>query len=265
MSAADPATLYTPLNLSSATVLITGGSSGIGLALAERFLKAGSTVIITGRRQNQLDEAKKKHPQLHTISNDSGKEKDREQLFTQVVKEFPKLNIIVNNAGIQRRVNLLTDTASWEEKKSEIDINFDGPVHLSTLFLPHLQTQKESAIINVTSGLAFVPPAIAPVYGATKAALHSFTMSLRFLLRDSVVQVIEIVPPAVKTNLGGGHDFGEDLDEFTDSVFGRLVKGEKEIGFKMSEHARNASRQDLNETFLKLNNTMAGPNSTFNS
>jgi uncharacterized oxidoreductase len=261
MSAIDLTIPYTPLNLSSATILVTGGSSGIGLALVERFLKAGSTVIITGRRQTQLDEAKKKFPQLNTIVNDVGNEKDRERLAKEVLNNYPKLNILVNNAGIQRRGNPLTDTSSWAEISSEIDINFSGPIHLCSLFIPHFQKQKESAIMNVTSGLAFIPPAFAPVYGATKAALHSYTMSVRFLLKDTTVQVIEIVPPAVKTNLGGSHNFGEDLDVFSDSVFARLIKGEKEIGFAMSEDGRNASRPQINETFVKLNSFLLGPNS----
>jgi len=173
-----------------------------------------------------------------------------------VTKQYPKINVLVNNAGIQRRINFLNDTqASWNERENEIHINFSAPVHLSSLFVQYFRKQQQpSAIVNITGGLAFIPSAHASVYCATKAALHSFTMSLRFDLSDTQVQVIEIVPPAVKSNLGGSHDFGEDLNEFCDHAFDRFTKGEQEIGFKLSEEARLASREKLDKMFINLNN-----------
>ncbi|CAF4459815.1 unnamed protein product [Didymodactylos carnosus] len=248
----------TPIDLASSTVLITGGSGGIGYGLAERFLKSGSQVIITGRREDQLKEAKRKlnSDKLVYHVGDVGKEADRVKLFQWVTKEYPKVNVLMNNAGIQRRISFLDDIETpWNERENEIHINFSAPVHLSSLFVSYfLKQQQPSAIINITGGLAFIPPAFAPAYGATKAALHSFTMSIRFDLANTPVQVIEIAPPAVKTDLGGSHDFGEDLDEFCDHVFGRMKQGEQEIGYKTSEEARLSSREKLDQMFQGVNN-----------
>src|SRR6185437_786410 len=170
------------MNLSDNTVLVTGGSNGIGLAIAEHFLKAGSEVIICGRREDKLKEAKEKYPKLYTHVCDVGDEKSRIALFEWAIKNFPKLNVLVNNAGIQRRPNLLNNTEPWSAFKQELDINIDAPIHLSLLFIPHLQKVNDAYIMNVSSGLAFAPLANVPVYSATKAAIHSFTLSLRHTL-----------------------------------------------------------------------------------
>jgi uncharacterized oxidoreductase len=164
------------------------------------------------------------------------------------------LNVLVNNAGIQRRVQLAA-SEDWEQTRSEIAINFEAPIHLSRLFIPHLLTRKRPAIINVTSGLSFVPLANVPVYSATKAAFHSFTLSLRHQLSETPVQVIEIAPPAVDTDLGGVglHTFGAPLDEFADAVFRRLATGELEIAYGSAEKASRASREELDEIFEALN------------
>jgi len=245
---------YQPLDLTKATVVITGGSSGIGLGLAEQFLKAGSTLIITGRREETLNEAKKnltekyKNGTVHTFVNDVGTPAGREKLVEHITTHFPHANVIVNNAGVQRRAPL-PDKSQWSEIQSEIEINFGGPVHLTNLLLPHLLKQKEAAIVNVTSGLAFVSPVFAPVYGATKAALHNYTVSARYSLAKTNIRVVEIIPPAVKTNLGfggdRGHGFGEDLTEFCEHVFKKFVEGEPEIGFKFSEDARYLTRDQI--------------------
>lgn len=244
------------MNLSGNTVLITGGGSGIGLAFAERFLKAGSEVIICGRRKSTLEEVKQKYPQLHTYVCDVAKESDRVELFKWATSEFPDLNVLVNNAGIQRRISLVDNTEDWSEHQQEITINLEAPVHLSLLFIPHLKSQDNPAIINVTSGLAFVPSAFAPVYGATKAALHSFTVSLRHQLSKTNVKVIEIAPPAVQTDLGGVglHTFGVPLDEFADAVIKDVEKGELEVGYGFSEKARKASREEIDAIFAQMNN-----------
>src|SRR5882757_2199462 len=137
----------------SNTVLITGGASGIGFALAEKFLAAGNTVILCGRREAKLKEAKAKYPLAHTRVCDVGIPKEREALCAWATREFPALNVLVNNAGIQNRVPL-KDSPSWESMREELAVNLDAPIHLATLFLPHLSRQKEAAIVNVTSGLA---------------------------------------------------------------------------------------------------------------
>ena len=242
------------MDLSGNTVLITGGASGIGYAFAERFLKAGSEVIICGRREDKLREAKEKHPRLNTYVCDVAEASERVKLFEWASGEFPALNVLVNNAGIQRRV-ALTESEEWEQTRKEIAINFEAPVHLSRLFMPHLEKQNRSAIINISSGLSFVTLANVPVYSATKAALHSFTLSLRHQLSGTPIEVIEVAPPAVNTDLGGVglHTFGVDVNEFADAVFERLAAGEREIAYGTAEKASRASREELDQIFEFMN------------
>jgi len=242
------------MQLNSNTVLITGGASGIGLELAKRFLQEGSTVVICGRREEKLDEARQRHPELKTLVCDLAKEKDRTRLSNWAVSEFPRLNVLVNNAGIQRRVRVM-DQKRWAPTHEEIAINLEAPVHLCGLFLPHLLQQERPAILNVTSGLAFAPMASAPFYSATKAALHSFTLSLRHQLAGTPVQVIEIIPPAVNTDLGGVglHTFGVAVEEFVNAVAMGLREGEPEIAYGYSQRASQASRPELDEIFQRMN------------
>jgi uncharacterized oxidoreductase len=239
------------------TVLITGGASGIGLAMAERFLRAGSEVIVCGRREHALQEAKDRHPQLHTHVCDVSREAERTALLDWAVREFPRLNVLVNNAGIQRRLDLsqVSQQEPWEETRQEIAINFEALVHLSTLFIPHLLQQQSPTIINVTSGLAFTPLASVPVYCATKAALRSFTLSLRHQLAETPIRVVEIIPPAVDTDLGGVglHTFGVPVDEFAADIMARLEKGEIEIAYGTAEKASRASREELDEISRRMN------------
>jgi len=242
------------MELSRNTVLVTGGATGIGLAMAERFLRAGSQVIVCGRRADRLREARDRHPALHTRVADVADEADRAALFEWAVREFPALNVLVNNAGIQRRFRL-AEPEAWSETRRENATNFEAPVHLSLLFLPHLLRQPRAAVVNVTSGLAFVPMASAPVYCATKAALHSFTLSLRHQLAGTPVQVVEVIPPAVNTDLGGPglHTFGAPLDEFADSVMERMGRGELEIPYGTSATSSRASRAELDDIFRRMN------------
>ena len=242
------------MNFASNTVLITGGASGIGFALAERFLRAGSAVIVCGHRPEQLRAAQDKHPQLKIRVCDVAKESDRMALCQWAVGEFPGLNVLVNNAGIQRPLQL-TRPEAWEHTHQEIAINCEAPVHLSMLLVPHLLTQPRSAIVNVTSGLSFVPMARAPIYSATKAALHSFTLSLRHQLSNTPIQVVEIVPPAVNTDLGGPglHTSGVPLDEFADAVMARMQAGDLEITYGFSQQASRASREQLDALFNRMN------------
>ena len=242
------------MDLGSNTVLITGGASGIGLALAERFLRAGSRVVVCGRREERLREVKGRHPEVFTRVCDVGEESERVSLYEWAVGEFPELNVLVNNAGIQRRLRV-DGGEEWAPTREEIAINFGAPVHLSMLFAPHLLGRTRAAIINVTSGLAFSPLARVPVYCATKAALRSFTLSLRRQLAGTNVEVVEIIPPAVDTDLGGPglHTFGVPLDEFADSAFERLGRGELEIPYGFAEASSRASRQELDAIFERMN------------
>lgn len=245
------------MKLSGNTVLITGGSSGIGKAMAERFVALGNDVIVTGRREAPLRELAEQQPGLHVKVNDAGNPSDRAALAEWVVSSFPKLNVLINNAGIQRKVDV-QQAEPWADTASELDINLGGPIHLCQLLVPHLRQQAQSHIMNVSSGLAFVPIAHMPVYCATKAALHSFTLSLREQLKDSSIAVTEIIPPAVKTNLGGAHDFGEELADYVHSVFLQLETNQPELTFGMSARASQLSRADADLMFRHMNGAGRG-------
>jgi uncharacterized oxidoreductase len=242
------------MQLTSNTILITGGGSGIGLALAERFIAMGNRVIICGRRAGTLDAVKAAHPAIETRVCDVAESADRAALTAWATSTFPALNVLVNNAGIQRRMRIASE-GDWTATREEIAINLDAPIHLTTLFLPHLIRQPAAAILNVTSGLAFVPLAGTPVYSATKAALHSFTLSLRHQLRNSAVQVIEVIPPAVDTDLGGPglHTFGVPVGEFADATMRQLTAGPHEVTYGFSEESSRASRAELDAIFQQMN------------
>jgi uncharacterized oxidoreductase len=240
--------------MDKSTILITGGATGIGLAFATRFLADGHTVAICGRREDKLAEAKAKHPGLLTFRADVGSAEDRVRLRDEVLAALPGLDVLVNNAGVQRRDRVLGDAPTFRDRQSEIAINFEAPIHLADLFLPHLVARPAATIVNVSSGLAFVPSPFAAVYGATKAALHSWTMSLRHLLSATKVRVVEIIPPAVNTDLGGVglHHTGVPLDEFADAVMARYRAGELEIGYQFAEAARLGSRADHDAAFARM-------------
>lgn len=237
------------MEMSGNTVLVTGGASGIGLAFASRFLEAGNEVIIIGRREEKLIEAQQTYPALHIKVCDVSQEQDRLQLADWVVRKFPDLNVLVNNAGIQQQVNLQKPKKDWNYYQKELAINAEAPIHLALLLLPNLMKQERSAIINVSSGLALRPGVWAPIYSATKAALHAFTQSLRLQLADTAVDVIEVLPPAVNTDLGGAgvHAAGAPLADFADSIFERMGKGDIEIGYGDSEKRLHATKEEINE------------------
>ena len=242
------------MQLSGNTILITGGATGIGFSLADRFIKKGNTVIICGRREEALAEAKSRIPELHTYVCDVSNEAERVALLFWVTQTFPELNVLINNAGIQRRVNL-TEHEPWEKTMQEIEINFAAPVHLCMLFIAHLEKQANPAIINVSSGLAFTPLSSVPIYCATKAAMHSFTLSLRHQLRATPIEVIEVQPPAVNTDLGGPglHTFGVPVSELTEAVMQGLAEGKQEISHSFSKESSRASRDELDTIFKRMN------------
>jgi uncharacterized oxidoreductase len=196
------------MKLANHTILITGGASGIGLELAKQLGQLGNTILITGRDGAKLDRAKKELPKIHTFQSDVSDPKSIPTLFDKVTKEFPDLNILINNAGIMRTINVHDKQGSLEEVTKEIETNLSGPIRMVKQFLPHLKKKPSAAIMNVSSGLAFVPLPISPVYCATKAGLHSFTLSLRVQLKKSNVKVFELAPPATQTELLG--DFNSD-------------------------------------------------------
>lgn len=242
------------MNIQQNTILITGGSAGIGLALAERFHAVGNTVLICGRDAAKLQAATDYLPGLRTFVCDVAQPAERQRLFEWAIGEAPQLNVLFNNAGIQRQVRLAENTEDWATRANEIAINVEAPMHLTALFGQHLQQQATAAIINVSSGLGFVPLARVPIYSATKAAIHSFTQSLRWQLTGTSVQVIEVIPPAVHTNLGGtDHSFGVPLDEYADDVMQQLAAGHLEIAYGTSAKSSQASRAELDAVFQAMN------------
>jgi uncharacterized oxidoreductase len=197
------------MKLTKKTILITGGTSGIGFEMAKQLAERGNTVIITGRDQARLEAAKRLIPGVHLFRSDVSDAGAISALHAAVLAKFPALDTLINNAGIMRNLKLNQD-GDLNDVTREIEINLSGPVRMVQQFLPQLKTQKGALIVNVSSGLAFVPLPVSPVYCATKAAIHSFTQSLRVQLGGTSVTVIELAPPAVETPLFRG-EFAEEL------------------------------------------------------
>ena len=239
------------MKLSNNKILVTGGASGIGRALAGRFLKENNTVIVCGRRENVLQEAKDQMPGIITKKCDLEIPAEREALYAWVSEEHPDLNILVNNAGIQNWMSV-DEKDFFKRAQKEIAINIEAPLHLTSLFLglPSLTT-----IMNVTSGLSFAPLAKVPVYSASKAFFHSFTLSLRYLLQARSIEVIEIIPPALNTDLGGKglHDFAPPVGDFIDAIFQQLQEGRKELTFGFSEAMVKAGPAEVLNAFVRMN------------
>lgn len=189
------------MELRNSTILITGGTSGIGLELVKQLTKHGANIIVTGRNANALRETKAKFPEVHTIQNDVSNPHEIERLYEDVTEEFPELNIIINNAGMMRLIDLRDTALDLENINSEIATNLSGTIQMVHQFLPHLLTKKSAAIVNVSSGIAFMAYSPAPIYSASKAGVHAYTQALRLQLEDTNVKVFEMIPPGVKTNL----------------------------------------------------------------
>lgn len=209
------------MNLKNNTILITGGSSGLGFEFTKQLLAMGNTVIITGRNQAKLDQTKKQFPNVHIFQSDVSEAKSITELYKKVIASFPQLNILINNAGEMRKINLQDPSIDLENITKEIDINLSGPIRMVQQFLPHLKMQKSSAIMNVTSGLALIPFPILPIYGATKSGLRSYTKSLRIQLKNTNIKVFELIAPGAKTPLND--KFVTDVDPKTLMDAGKLV------------------------------------------
>jgi uncharacterized oxidoreductase len=199
------------MNLKQRTILITGGTSGIGLELAKELLRRDNTVIVTGRDQNRLEAAKRALPALNIIQSDVSDPAAIAKLHEDVLAKFPGLDTLFNNAGIMRNLNL-DQERDLTDLTREIEINLCGPVRMVQQFLPQLKRRGNALIVNVSSGLAFVPLPISPIYCATKAAIHSYTQSLRVQLKGTGVAVIELAPPGVETPLFR-REFAEEMKD----------------------------------------------------
>jgi uncharacterized oxidoreductase len=248
------------MKLSGNTILITGGSAGIGYAMAEAFLRAGNSVIICGRRRKRLLDAQKKLTGLNIKVCDISSAADRKALFEHVRSKFSQLNVIVNNAGIQKDIDLTKGVKELSTGESEIRINLEATVFVTGLFLPLLMGKNNAYIFNVSSGLGFVPIATMPLYCATKAALHSYSLSLRHQLAKTGIKVIEIIPPMVDTELNPERRKKRDISamcvqpmEFVSGIMKGIENDEPEIGYGFTEGMNHASREDLDMRFRMMN------------
>ncbi|MES3154317.1 SDR family oxidoreductase [Sphingomonas faeni] len=247
------------MNPTGNTILITGGGSGIGAALAHRLHDAGNTVIVTGRRQAALDETIAGRDRMHAATLDVDDPAAIEDFARRIVADHPALNVLVNNAGIMKLEDAAT-RRDLTDAEATIVTNLLGPIRLTNALVDHLATQPGSAIVNLTSGLAFVPLTAAPTYSATKAAIHSYTVSLRRVLAGKV-EVIEIAPPGVQTTLTPGQETRPGympLDAFADEVMA-LWTDDLESGEILVERVRPLRNAEADhrfaETVVQLNET----------
>ena len=239
------------MKLSNNKILITGGATGIGLGLTERFIQENNTVIICGRREEALQAVTARYPTVITRQCDLSYEEDRVELYEWIARDHPDLNVLVNNAGVQNWVNV-SDAGFFDKASQEVDINILAPLHLTELFL---QLGSLNTIMNVTSGLAFIPFSKVAVYSATKAFFRSFTLSLRHQLKGRGIEVVEIIPPALNTDLGGKglHDAAPPVSDFIASIFEQLKNGSDELSFATSQARVKANNETISEYFSKLN------------
>lgn len=202
------------MKLDNNTILITGGTGGFGYEFASRLTALGNTVIITGRNAEKLQEVKRKLPAVHTIQSDVSKADDIVSLYDRVIQEFPDLNILINNAGEMWKISLNQEHDLCDITR-EIDINLMGPIRMVQQFLPHLKTKKTAAILNVTSGIALMAFPISPIYSASKSGLRSYTQALRIQLKNTNINVMELVAPGSSTPL---NDKFRNEDGFSESA-----------------------------------------------
>ena len=246
------------MKLSNRTVLITGGASGIGLGIAEAFYKSKSKVIVCGRNKAKLAAVKEKFPDITALPCDVGDAREREKLARDVLSGFPDLDTLVNNAGIQRYIDLKKGYSELKSGGDEIAINFVATVELTALFIGQLMKRPSAAVINVSSGLGFMPALITPVYSATKAAIHTYSLVLRQQLKNTSVNVIEIVPPMVDTGLNKeGRDAahvkfrGLALAEYIPAVINGLEKDAEIIFYADGEKIMGEPRSESESRLLK--------------
>ncbi len=189
------------MRMASNTILVTGGTSGIGLELALQLQRLGNIVIVTGRDHDKIARIRSDYAFLHAIESDVSDPPAIASLYEHIAQEFPSLNILINNAGIMRKLNMHDKGADLQDISREIEVNLLGPIRMTKQFLPLLKAQPEAAIVNVSSGIAFVPYPISPIYSAAKAGLHAFTTALRVQLKNTAVRVVELAPPSTNTSL----------------------------------------------------------------
>jgi len=253
------------MKISGNTILITGGGSGIGRGLAEAFHRLGNKVIIAGRRKQVLDEAVAANPGMKAAVLDIESADGIRSFADGIAKEYPKLNVVIHNAGIMRPENLLGQPADLTTLDATIATNLLGPIRLTAALLPLLEKQPKATIMTLTSGLAFIPLAVTPTYCATKAAIHSYTQSLRYQLKSTNIEVIELAPPYVQTELMGSAQANDPrampLKAFLDEVM-TILKENPNVTEVLVERVKPLRYAELNgvekyEAFFKTFNDAA--------
>jgi uncharacterized oxidoreductase len=240
------------------TILITGGGTGIGFSMAQAFSRAGNEVLICGRREARLLEAQQRLPALKVKVCDISSEAERESLADWAIALG--VNVLINNGGMQRMVDFTRGLPALAEGDNEIRCNLEGPIYLTARLVPHLMRKTAAAIFNVSSALGFVPLAIMPVYCATKAALHSFSLSLRHQLSATGIKVFEVIPPTVDTELDRGArakrgqtDRGIPPEEVAQAVMKGMAEDRFEIAVGMATNLVSGSRANFEQIFQSMN------------
>lgn len=248
------------MKLTGNTIFITGGGSGIGRGLAEALHKRGNEVIISGRRKGHLEEVCKANPGMHFIELDVEDTKSVASVAQKLIKEYPKLNVLINNAGIMQADDL-SSTVDDTLIVSTITTNLIGPIRMTSALIDHLKKQELSYVINVTSGLAFIPLAIAAVYSSTKAAMHSYSQSLRYKLKGTSVRCLELAPPWVKTELMGDNDDPRQmpLDEFIAETMQVLETDNEEVLTERAKMLRNNAGPNEAAFVVEFNDMLTTP------
>lgn len=248
------------MKLTNQRVLITGGASGIGLALAQTFLAHNNTVVITGRDLSKLENVKKANPEFHIFQSDVTIDEDVRQLRDTIMQEFMGLDVLINNAGVMNLINTGIEENDLPKQMQEIEINYNSPIRMLHYFLPLLKKSNSPVLVNVSSGLAYVPFAQAPVYSGTKSALHFWTRSIRLHLKPLNIKVIELLPPVVDTPLAHGADIAQDdnlkpmpPEKLANNFWKGYSKGVEEITPGISKALQIMSRFAPKIIFNQLN------------
>lgn len=236
------------MDLKNSTILLTGGTSGIGLEFVKQLTEEGANIVITGRNLAALKETKKQFQNIHIFQSDVSSPYNVRQLYHDVTSQFPDLNIIINNAGEMRLIDLQDISIDLENITREIDINLSGTIHMVHQFLPHLLKKKSAAVVNVSSGIAFMAYSSAPVYSASKAGVRAYTQALRLQLEETNVKVFELIPPGVNTSLQNdwvmqpNPSMMMDVDKMVNVAIKGLLKDRPEIKPFLLSVIKTASR-----------------------
>jgi uncharacterized oxidoreductase len=244
---------------SNQVVLITGGGSGIGLALAQKFLENQNTVIITGRNLAKLEKVKEQHPEIHIYQSDVTADADVRMLTEQIAEQFGWLDVLINNAGIMNLLDAGAAENNLQAQMQEIEINFNSPIRMLHYALPLLKKSKHAVLVNVSSGLAYVSFTQAPVYSGTKSAVHFWTQAIRPQLKLQNIRVVELLPPVVDTKLAHDADLKDDnlkpmaAEKLADIFWKDYLKGKEEITPGISKALKLMSRLAPKFIFKQLN------------